>query len=148
MDENLKKSLKETYEIIQNSENKIIEKIPNNFLKFIEDNMDKNYNLKINFDDENWKNKINNDTKAILALIYRDYIVDAEKRNKLIQEEKAQREIYEKELREKYNPDEIFKNRTVKEDEVINNNQLIEVKEAPWYKKIIESILRIFGRRN
>lgn len=148
MDENLKKSLKETYEIIQNSENKIIEKIPNNFLKFIEDNMDKNYNLKINFDDENWKNKINNDTKAILALIYRDYIVDAEKRNKLIQEEKAQREIYEKELREKYNPDEIFKNRTVKEDEVINNNQLIEVKEVPWYKKIIESILRIFGRRN
>ena len=148
MDENLKKSLKETYEIIQNSENKIIEKIPNNFLKFIEDNMDKNYNPKINFDDENWKNKINNDTKAILALIYRDYIVDAEKRNKLIQEEKAQREIYEKELREKYNPDEIFKNRTVKEDEVINNNQLIEVKEAPWYKKIIESILRIFGRRN
>lgn len=148
MDENLKKSLKETYEIIQNSENKIIEKIPNNFLKFIEDNMDKNYNPKINFDDENWKNKINNDTKAILALIYRDYIVDTEKRNKLIQEEKAQREIYEKELREKYNPDEIFKNRTVKEDEVINNNQLIEVKEAPWYKKIIESILRIFGRRN
>ena len=110
--------------------------------------MDKNYNPKINFDDENWKNKINNDTKAILALIYRDYIVDTEKRNKLIQEEKAQREIYEKELREKYNPDEIFKNRTVKEDEVINNNQLIEVKEAPWYKKIIESILRIFGRRN
>ena len=148
MDENLKKSLKETYEIIQNSENKIIEKIPNNFLKFIEDNMDKNYNPKINFDDENWKNKINNDTKAILALIYRDYIVDTEKRNKLIQEEKAQREIYEKELREKYNPDEIFKNRTVKEDEVINNNQLIEVKEAPWYKKIIESILSIFGRRN
>ena len=148
MDENLKKSLKETYEIIQNSENKIIEKIPNNFLKFIEDNMDKNYNPKINFDDENWKNKINNDTKAILALIYRDYIVDTEKRNKLIQEEKAQREIYEKELREKYNPDEIFKNRTVKEDEVINNNQLIEVKEAPWNKKIIESILRIFGRRN
>ena len=148
MDENLKKSLKETYEIIQNSENKIIEKIPNNFLKFIEDNMDKNYNPKINFDDENWKNKINNDTKAILALIYRDYIVDTEKRNKLIQEEKAQREIYEQELREKYNPDEIFKNKTVKENEVINNNQLIEVKEASWYKKIIESILRIFGRRN
>ena len=148
MDENLKKSLKETYEIIQNSENKIIEKIPSNFLKFIEDNMDKNYNPKINFDDENWKNKINNDTKAILALIYRDYIVDTEKRNKLIQEEKAQREIYEKELREKYNPDEIFKNKTVKENEVINNNQLIEVKEASWYKKIIESILRIFGRRN
>ena len=130
MDENLKKSLKETYEIIQNSENKIIEKIPSNFLKFIEDNMDKNYNPKINFDDENWKNKINNDTKAILALIYRDYIVDTEKRNKLIQEEKAQREIYEQELREKYNPDEIFKNKTVKENEVINNNQLIEVKEA------------------
>lgn len=148
MDENLKKSLKETYEIIQNSENKIIEKIPSNFLKFIEDNMDKNYNPKINFDDENWKNKINNDTKAILALIYRDYIVDTEKRNKLIQEEKAQREIYEQELREKYNPDEIFKNKTVKENEVINNNQLIEVKEASWYKKIIESILRIFGRRN
>ena len=110
--------------------------------------MDKNYNPEINFNDENWKNQINSDTKAILALIYRDYIVDAEKRDKFIQEEKAQREIYEKELREKYNPNEIFKKKTIKENKEINNNQLIEVKEAPWYKKIIESILRIFGRRN
>lgn len=148
MDENFKKSLKETFIVIQNSENEIIEKIPNNFLKFIENNMDKNYNPEINFNDENWKNQINSDTKAILALIYRDYIVDAEKRDKLIQEEKAQREIYEKELREKYNPNEIFKKKTIKENKEINNNQLIEVKEAPWYKKIIESILRIFGRRN
>lgn len=148
MDENFKKSLKETFIVIQNSENEIIEKIPNNFLKFIENNMDNNYNPEINFNDENWKNQINSDTKAILALIYRDYIVDAEKRDKLIQEEKAQREIYEKELREKYNPNEIFKKKTIKENKEINNNQLIEVKEAPWYKKIIESILRIFGRRN
>lgn len=148
MDENFKKSLKETFIVIQNSENQIIEKIPSNFLKFIENNMDKNYNPEINFNDENWKNQINSDTKAILALIYRDYIVDAEKRDKLIQEEKAQREIYEKELREKYNPNEIFKKKTIKENKEINNNQLIEVKEAPWYKKIIESILRISGRRN
>lgn len=148
MDENLKKSLKEAFIVIQNSENKIIEKIPNDFLEFIKNNMDKNYHPKINFNDENWKNQINSDTKAILALIYRDYIVDAEKRDKLIQEEKAQREIYEKELREKYNPNEIFKKKTIKENKEINNNQLIEVKEAPWYKKIIESILRIFGRRN
>ena len=148
MDENFKKSLKEAFIVIQNSENKIIEKIPSDFLEFIKNNMDKNYNPEINFNDENWKNQINSDTKTILALIYRDYIVDAEKRDKLIQEEKAQREIYEKELREKYNPNEIFKKKTIKENKEINNNQLIEVKEAPWYKKIIESILRIFGRRN
>ena len=55
----------------------------------------------------------------------------------------------EEELREKYNPDNIFKN---KQTESISNTEesntsLIEYKETNFFKKIISKIMSLFKRR-
>ena len=99
----------EVLEVIKHSNKNIKSKIPQKFITFLKNNKDKNYNVNINFYDKTWENTVKSETRAILALIYRDYIVSTEERKKLILEEKEENLKIEAELREKYNPNNVFK---------------------------------------
>lgn len=148
MDEEFRKALTEVVEVLKNSEDSIRKKIPQEFNNFLNENMDKNYKPNIDFSKSNWEDNVKEDTKAILALIYRDYLVSKEERNNLLLEE-------QKEIEKMYNPNNLFKNRTKaketpnseEQDYNKENLELMEVKKYPWYKRIYEKILQIFGRK-
>ena len=149
--ENLnKRAVSEVIQILDHTEKEITEKIPEKFIKFLFENADNDYEPNINFYNDNWENTIDEDTKALLAMIYRDYIVSETERLELLEEEKKEREKQEILLREKYNPDNLFKKDKKNEDEIdsINNMQLVEIKEAPWYKRLFKKLLSIFGIKN
>lgn len=149
--ENLsKRAVSEVIQILDHTEKEITEKIPEKFIKFLFENADNDYKPNINFYNDNWENTIDEDTKALLAMIYRDYIVSETERLELLEEEKQEREKQEALLREKYNPDNLFKKDKKNEDEIdsINNMQLVEIKEAPWYKRLFKRLLSIFGIKN
>lgn len=133
------KAVSEVIEILKHTDKKIVEKIPQKLIDFLFENEDKDYRPNIDFNDENWEKNIEEDTQAILALLYRDYIVS--------EEEKEESQKQEAELREKYNPDNIFKKKSSEENIQINNVQLVEIKETSWFKKVINKILRFFGRK-
>ena len=140
------KALKEVYIILENSEEKVKQKIPENFKKFIIKNMDKEYNANINFNYATWEDTIMEETQQILAIIYRDYLVTKEEREKLLKEESEEEKRIEQELREKYNPDNIFKKNKEKDNSNDNNTSMIKIEEIKWYKKIISKILSIFKK--
>lgn len=141
-----KKAVSEVIEILNHTDKKIIEKIPQKFIDFLFENADKDYIPNIDFYDENWENSIQEDTQAILALLYRDYIVSPEEREELLIEEKKEQEENERKLREKYNTDNLFKKKNIEmPDELVEETQLIEVKEYPWYKRLFKKILAIFN---
>lgn len=142
-----KKAVSEVIEILNHTDKKIIEKIPQKFIDFLFENADKDYIPNIDFYDENWENSIQEDTQAILALLYRDYIVSEDEKLKLLKEEQEEKLKIEKELREKYNPDNIFKKKNIEENIQINNVQLIEIKETSWFKRALDKILKFFGRK-
>ena len=106
------KAVSEVIEILKHTDKKIVEKIPQKLIDFLFENEDKDYRPNIDFNDENWEKNIEEDTQAILALLYRDYIVSEEEKEKLIKEEKEESQKQEAELREKYNPDNIFKKKS------------------------------------
>lgn len=146
MDEINKRVFSEVIEVLNNSEKEIQEKIPQKFINFLNENKDENYIPSINFSDEHWENSVEDDTRAILALIYRDYIIPEDEREILINEENREKRKREEELREKYNPDNIFKKNVEQKDDItVNNTQLIEVKETSWFKRLYKKILSIFG---
>lgn len=142
-----KKAVSEVIEILNHTDKKIIEKIPQKFIDFLFENADKDYIPNIDFYDENWENSIQEDTQAILALLYRDYIVSEDEKMKLLKEEQEEKLKIENELREKYNPDNIFKKKNIEENIQINNVQLIEIKETSWFKRALDKILKFFGRK-
>lgn len=150
-----RQAVAEVLEILNNSKKEITDKISDKFMKFLEENADKEYKVNIDFNDEHWDDTIKKETKAILALIYRDYLVPKEEKIRLLKEEQERLDREEQELREKYNPDNLFKNNvttTKKEDieekqEESINMQLVELKEESWFKKIWKKIVSMFGKK-
>lgn len=146
MDSTYGEAFAEVLEILKNSSPDMARKIPMKFIEFLNQNKDSNYIVNIDFTVPNWEDYIKQETSAIIALIYRDYLVSPEERIKLIVEEKEELLRIENELREKYNPDDMFKRKeyTILQD-LETNTQLAEIKEFPWYKKLFYVALKILG---
>ena len=70
MEDKYSRALKEVYVILENSEEKIKRKIPENFKLFVSKNMDKEYIPNISFNNEIWEDTIMEETQQILAIIY------------------------------------------------------------------------------
>lgn len=107
MDSVIKKSFTEAIEVIKNSEQEIINKIPKDFIRILEQNKDNDY--KININEIDVENDLLPETYAILGLIYRDFLVSKEERKQLIENEKIILKKYEEELSKKYSTDALFK---------------------------------------
>ena len=74
-------AFKEVNEILKNTDKELVDKIPQKFMNFIKDNMNENYETNIRNDVDIDKQKLLNETEAILSLIYRSYwATDEEKR--------------------------------------------------------------------
>lgn len=122
-------------------------KIPLKLRNFFKREMDKNYiptiNTHIPIKEQNLKRK----TIAIIAGLNLQYWCKEERKQELLEKYSNNEKKYQEELREKYNPEDIFKKnkKIVEEDrDLAENMQLCVVEETRWYKKIIEKIIKIF----
>ena len=112
--------------------------------------MDNTYNFSIDINKSFEEQELLDETKAILANIFRDYWATQYQKERIHAKEKYDREKIEEEKREKYNSD-IFKakesNKTENDsskDAINNSNLPIEVKKERFYEKIINFFKRFF----
>ena len=138
-------AFEEVYEIFKLMPRELLNKIPIEFQKIIEEERDKNYFANIQEPIENCK--LTNETIILLGLIYRDFLCMPEERKKLQENEarelnEIQAEI-ENKLKEKYNPNDIFKSKEHENAEQENTELMVAEKEK-WYKKILNMIKKIF----
>lgn len=126
-------------------------KIPNNFKKVIEHNMNKDYVVVID-DIDNYD--FLKDTKKLMSLIYTDYLATEEERQVILAKEEAlerekeleKRKEYSTDLfekRKKYKTKEFLKNDNI--DEKVENLDLVEYKES-IFRKILSFIKKILKR--
>ena len=134
----------EVLDVLQHSEIEVIEKIPLEVIKKIKEKSSDKYISKID-NDNNFN--ISKNAKALLAVIYQDFLCDDEELeyfNKMLLKNEEQ---LQKSLREKYNPDDIFKEKNSKSSSSnIQNMQMVEYKES-FIKQIINKIRNIFKRK-
>lgn len=152
MKEEYRRAFTEVYEIFRLMPNELIKKIPNKFYKMIEEERNIEYTSSIQEPLE--KCKLMNETIIILGLIYRDFLCSADEKKRL--QEKDDKEMQEvkkvlEELRQKYNSDDIFKNRNIQSENKIQENyeekSIAAVQEEKWYQKIFSIIKNIFKRK-
>ena len=146
MDTVYREAFAEVLKVLNYADKNLTNKIPNRFIDFLEENKDPNYIVKIDFTNDNWENTIKEETQAILALIYRDYIVSPEKRKELIAEETNVQQRIENKLREKYNPDNIFsksKQEEIIEGAIVNNKVAMMKHKESIFKKIFNKFKNI-----
>ena len=90
------------------------------------------------------------ETRGLISLVYQDYICSENEKKDYILKCKNYEIKKEEELREKYNPDNVFKNRkklqNTMDNEVVKENAIIEYKEKNFIQKIFDKIKQLFKR--
>lgn len=137
----------EVIEILKYVPNEDVQKIPEEKLEFYKENMDKEYNYKLDFEKKFEEQEMSEITKAILANIFRDYWATPYQKERIEAKEKYDLYKIEEEKRKRYNPDDIFKN-AQEHKPVENTNLPVEIKKETFFKKLINFIKGLFNKTN
>lgn len=139
----------ELYAILQVLGNEYINKLPIKLYDMIENKRNYDYTPKYNDEVDFNKQGVKRETISVLALLYLNYWCESEEeKNKLnnyfIENEKK----YQKELREKYDPDKIFDNNLFSNnsEKIIENNSLAVVKPKNKIIQLVEKIIKMFKK--
>ena len=133
-------ALAEVYDIINHLEPNNYKKISEDFIDFVKQNKDNNYNTTIDFSKSINDQNLLHETKVILSIIYRDFICDKKLKQKL---NEYDFKIIEEKKRNIYNPNDLFKN---KNEQLENTSTSQQQDTTPMLTKYKESIFtKIFN---
>lgn len=136
-------AFKEVHEILKNTDEELVEKIPKKFLTFIEENMNNEYECNIQSDVDIDKQNLLKETEAILALIYRNYWATEEEKQEFELKDQAEKEAKEKAYDERIQ--RIFEERKFVSKEPENKELIVKPKEN-FIKRIINKIKSILKK--
>lgn len=137
IDEMYKNAFKEVYDILENTDEELVKKIPNKFINFIKNNMNSDYQTNIQNGIEINKQNLLKETEGILSLIYRSYWATEEEEIEFTNKDK--KEIQEKDITE------IFEKRKNINKITVDNNLMV-IKKESFIKRFFNKILKIFKK--
>ena len=132
--------------ILELLEDEYVNRIPAQVREFFKKEKNKEYILNIRSDIGLDGQKIKAETISLLTLLQINYLCDSEEERKEILKELQENDrLKEEESREKYNPDNIFKNRNNKLEKE-ENVAMVEYKEPSFIRRILDRIKILFKR--
>lgn len=141
-------SLYQVSEILKYITPKLKNRIPKRVISYIESNKSKDYSWKIDKTLPLEKQELLPTTKELITVLYKDYMCDDISKLKLNKVLKENQIKYENEVREKYNPDNIFKERNKSYETnkmTMENNEIVSYKKESVLSKIINKIKSFFS---
>lgn len=139
----------EVDEILKLLEQKYVDRIPDKIKKFFKEERSQEYNPIIRADIPLDEQNLNRNTFILLAVLNLNYWCDSEEEKQEILREFAENENVkiqeQKELEEKYNPDNLFKERK-NNNNIAQELAMVEYKKENIIKKIINKIKKLFKR--
>lgn len=139
-------AFKEVYEILQNTDTELVEKIPPKFIEFLQSNMNKDYKTNIDNSIDIDKQVLLPETEDILALIYRSYWATDEEKQDFSNKDNQELREFEKNKKMKYKDiTEIFKKRQNINNVTLDSSLMIIPKEN-FIQKFLNNILRLFRK--
>ena len=150
MENNLSKAYTEILLILSYMEQKYVDMIPKKLLELFNEEKDKNYQPKINPNISLAEQNLQRKTLALLAMLNLNYwCKDENEKKELLKMYSENDKKIEAEMRERYNPDNLFKKR----EKVEQNNdikqektELIEYKEKNIFRKILDRIMQFLKK--
>ncbi len=136
------KAYKEVLTVIKNLTKDDYEKIPKEYIEFLENNCNNDYDFEYNASKSFKEQELLEETKLILFGLFEKFGATDTQQAKIKVFKTNYNNRLEEQKREKYNPNEIFK----KTKNVEEKNEIIEYKKQKWYQKIFAKILKIFKR--
>lgn len=134
--------------ILELLEDEFVNRIPENVRKFFKDEKDKEYKPTIRSDIGLDEQDLKAETISILTLLQLNYLCNSEEeKQEILNELQENDRLKEEDLKEKYNPDNIFKRRNEK---IISTEKeeraLVEYKNYNFIRRFINKIIKMFRR--
>ncbi len=136
----------EVYSILNLLGESYIKKLPVSLFNMIKEEKRQDYNPKYDSEINLEQQSIKRETLSMIALFHLNYWCNSdEEKNELKTLFKTNEEKHQAEIREKYNPDNLFKKHSLQQEEstITNEVAMVEYKE-PLFKRIINKIKIIF----
>lgn len=134
--------------LLEKLEENLVKKVPIKLIEKWKEIQDEEHRLQCYFSEniEEWK--LEDKTKALLAMLYRNYWCNEEEKREYDKILTQNEEKYQQELREKYNIENIFKDKNRNEEMKQENTNLPIVQtNEKLYKKILDFIKKFFRRK-
>lgn len=146
--ENIKLAYSEVYEIINLMSYDLRSKIPSKFINLMATQKDEKYIPKIERDIPLEKQNLKKETISILAFLKLNCFCNEEEKKQFMKMLSENEIKFQEELNKKYNPDNLFKNRTNKlqsyENATTVGTAVIEYKDKNFIQKIFDKIKKLF----
>lgn len=139
----------EVYSILNLLGNSYIAKLPKSLFKMIEEEKSSTYNPQYREDQSLNEQNIKRESLSMIALFHLNYWCNSdEEKEQLKQLFKNNEEKHQVEIREKYNPDNLFKKRPEEKQEFVHTEELsvIEYKKPNFIQKLLNKIARLFKK--
>ena len=139
----------EVLDILEHTKKEDVNKIPKKFIEFLEKNKSKTYISNLDHTKTIKEMNLKPKTQALLGLIYLKYWANEEEKIEFRKKAQVNEFNYQKELNEKYNPDNLFKNKNavnIEKNETIQQTSLVEIKKETIMQKIISKIKEMFKK--
>ena len=134
----------EVLDILEHMDANDLVKVSNKFIEFLKKNASRDYICNLDYSKKLNEMNLKEETRGLLALMYESYWCSEEEKQDLQKRFYENEQKYQEELRKKYNPDDIFKEKQKSINELQENQtQLIEYKET-ILKRILNKIKAIF----
>lgn len=138
----------EVLEILKYVAKEDLDKIPKNMLDMFKSNASSENNFNYNPTKTLQEQNVSETARAIIAILFRNYWATSEQKEKILSVQNNERERIKQ---EKYNPDNIFKNRNTaqysKEEYQAEQTAIVEYKEKNFLQKLFDKIKHIFKRK-
>lgn len=147
---NYANAYKEVLVVITHLVKEDYEKIPKEYIEFLETNANKDYDFKYDNSKAFDEQELLDDTKYILFGLFEKFGATEKQKIKIKTFKTNYYNELEKQKREKYNPNDVFKKNTKKEtetSELQENMSMVEYTGFKWYQKIFSKILNIFRKK-
>lgn len=145
---NYSEAFVEVLDILKHTEKEAVDKIPKKLIELFEKNASETYTANLDHSKEIADMNLKTETLSILSMIYRNYWCTPEEKieyDKLLNENEAK---FQKELYEKYNPDNIFKKPETEnvEKEVSPETLPVVVKKDSFYQRLVNFLKNLFKK--
>ena len=150
-----KNAYKEILEILKFMPKDELSKIPEEKIEYFEKNKNADYNFVFDSSVSLEEQNISREAKAIILNLYNDYFLSDNQKEKLSDILRLNEKKYQEKQREKYNPNDIFKeNKDTSsiqlDNEIVDNKNLpVEIESNNnIFKKIINKLRSLFTKNN
>ncbi len=142
-----KEAITEVMDILRHMKQQDVDKISPSFMQYLKDNVSTTYVPNLDHTCAIDKMQLRKQTRIILAIIYRKFWCGQENKKNFDRILNENERDYQEEMRKKYNPDDVFKNKKMQDSKGTQSNlQLIEYKQT-MISKIINKIKRLFYKQ-